>query len=255
MCCDSWGRKELDTTEQLNWTELNVILWVFYLQEVNYLPLHKVCHQGEMLLQFQSTKKICIIYHDNHQNNEISTHSSVHFLGFIRNSIKVLSATVRRTPDSVQFSRSLVSDSLQPHEPQHARPPCPSPTPRVYPNSCPLSQWCHPTISSSVIPFSSCLQSFRTRRLFKETEALISKKEGINTGQGNAVNALHPLPVYQDSICCHLFLPSFSIIRLFYLPSSSTNKRTTSFPQILFIWPPFIFLSMGGRTVPIAAYS
>ena len=53
-----------------------------------------------------------------------------------------------------------MSDSLQPHELQHARPPCPSPTPRVYSNSCPLSPWCHPTISSSVVPFSSCLQSF-----------------------------------------------------------------------------------------------
>ena len=60
----------------------------------------------------------------------------------------------------VQFSRSVVSDSLWPHEPQHARPPCPSPTLEVYPNSCLLSQWCHPTISSSVIPFSSRLQSF-----------------------------------------------------------------------------------------------
>ena len=53
-----------------------------------------------------------------------------------------------------------MSDSLRPHEPQHARPPCPSPTPRVHPNTCPLSGWCHPTISSSVIPFSSCPQSF-----------------------------------------------------------------------------------------------
>ena len=61
---------------------------------------------------------------------------------------------------SVQFSRSVVSDSLQPHESQHARPPCPSPTPGVHSNSCPLSRWCHPTISSSVIPFSSCSQSF-----------------------------------------------------------------------------------------------
>ena len=52
-----------------------------------------------------------------------------------------------------------MSDSLQPHEFQHARSPCPSPTPRVYPNSCPLSQWCHPDVSSSVIPFSSCPQS------------------------------------------------------------------------------------------------
>ena len=60
---------------------------------------------------------------------------------------------------SVQFSRSVMSDSLRPHELQHARPPCPSPTPRVHPNSCPLSRWCHPAISSSVVPFSSCPQS------------------------------------------------------------------------------------------------
>ena len=60
---------------------------------------------------------------------------------------------------SVQFSHSVVSDSLQPHESQHARPPCPSPPPGVYSNSCPSSGWCHPAISSSVVPFSSCPQS------------------------------------------------------------------------------------------------
>ena len=60
---------------------------------------------------------------------------------------------------SVQFSRSVMSDSLRPHESQHARPPCPSLTPRVYSNSCPSSRWCHPAISSSVVPFSSCPQS------------------------------------------------------------------------------------------------
>ena len=59
-----------------------------------------------------------------------------------------------------QFSCSVVSNSLWPHELQHARPPCPSPTPRVHPNTCPLSCWCHPTISSSVVSFSSCPQSF-----------------------------------------------------------------------------------------------
>ena len=62
------------------------------------------------------------------------------------------------TLSSVQFSRSVMSDSLQPHESQHTRPPCPSPTPRVHSNSCPSSRWCHPTISSSVIPFFSCPQ-------------------------------------------------------------------------------------------------
>ena len=60
---------------------------------------------------------------------------------------------------SVQFSHSVVSESLRPHELQHTRPPCPSPTPGVHPNSCASSQWCHPAISSSVVPFSSCPQS------------------------------------------------------------------------------------------------
>ena len=64
------------------------------------------------------------------------------------------------TFSSVQFSHSVVYDSLRPHESQHTRPPCPSPTPGVHPNSCPLSWWCHPTISSSVIPFSYCCKSF-----------------------------------------------------------------------------------------------
>ena len=61
------------------------------------------------------------------------------------------------------FSRSVVSDSLQPHESQHTRLPCPSPTPRVHPDSRPSSQWCHPAISSSVVPFSSCPQSLRRK--------------------------------------------------------------------------------------------
>ena len=65
---------------------------------------------------------------------------------------------------------SVMSDSLRLHGPQHARPPCPSPTPGVYPNSCPLSWWCHPTISSSVIPFSSCLQSFPASGSFQMSQ-------------------------------------------------------------------------------------
>ena len=70
---------------------------------------------------------------------------------------KGMSDELLRQP-SVQFSHSVVSDFLQPHEMQHSRPPCPSPTPRVHPNSYPSSPWCHPAISSSVIPFSSCPQ-------------------------------------------------------------------------------------------------
>ena len=70
----------------------------------------------------------------------------------------------------VQFSRSVISNSLRPHEPQHTRPPCPSPTPRVYPNPCPLSRWCHPTISSSIVPFSSCPQSFPASGSFQMSQ-------------------------------------------------------------------------------------
>ena len=70
-----------------------------------------------------------------------------------------LSAIRVMSSASVQFSRSVVSDSLWPHESQNARPPCPSPTPRVHSDSHPLSQWCHLAISSSVVPFSSCPQS------------------------------------------------------------------------------------------------
>ena len=67
---------------------------------------------------------------------------------------------------SVQFSHSVVSDSLWPHESQHARLPCSSPTPGVHPNQCPSSQWCHPTISSSVVPFFSCPQSLPASKSF-----------------------------------------------------------------------------------------
>ena len=81
--------------------------------------------------------------------------------------------------DSVQFSRSVVSDSLWPHELQLARPPCPSPTPGVHPNSCPSSRWCHPAISSSVVPFSSCPQSLPTSESFPMSQLFTSGGQSI----------------------------------------------------------------------------
>ena len=75
---------------------------------------------------------------------------------------------------SVQFSHSVMSNSLWPPKLQHLRPPCPSPTPRVDPDLCPLSQWCHPTISSSVIPFSFCPQSFPASASFQMSQLFIS---------------------------------------------------------------------------------
>ena len=86
---------------------------------------------------------------------------------------------------SVQFSLSVMSDSLPPHEPQHARPPCPSPTPGVHPNPCPLSRWCHPTISSSVVPFSSCPQSFPAS--FQMSQLFTSGGQSIGVSASTSV--------------------------------------------------------------------
>ena len=96
---------------------------------------------------------------------------------------------------SVQFSRSVVSDSLWPHEPQYVRPPSPSPTPGVYPNSFPLSRWCNPPISSSVIPFFSCPQSFPESGSFQMSQLFASGGQSIAVSVSTSV-----LPVNtQDS--------------------------------------------------------
>ena len=88
---------------------------------------------------------------------------------------------------SVQFSCSVMSDSLWPHEPQRSRPPCPSPTPGVYPNSCTLSRWCHPTNSSSVIPFSSYPQSFLAPGFFKMSQLFASGGQSIGVSASTSI--------------------------------------------------------------------
>ena len=88
---------------------------------------------------------------------------------------------------SVQFSHSVMPDSLRPHEPQHARPPCPLPTPGAYSNSCPLSRWCHPTVSSSVIPFSSRLQSFAASGSFQMSQLFASGGQSFGVSASTSV--------------------------------------------------------------------
>ena len=92
---------------------------------------------------------------------------------------------------SVQFSHSDVSDSLRPHGLQHTRPPCPKPTPRVYSNSCPLSQWCYPTISSSVVPFSSHLQFFPASGSFLMSQHFTSGGQSIGVSVSASVLPMH----------------------------------------------------------------
>ena len=91
------------------------------------------------------------------------------------------------TPATVQFSHSVMSDPLWPHELQHARPPCPSPAPRVHPNPCPLSRWCYPTISSSVAPFSSCPQSFPATGSFQMSQLFASGGQSIGVSASTSV--------------------------------------------------------------------
>ena len=88
---------------------------------------------------------------------------------------------------SVQFSRSVVSNSLWPHESQHTRPPCPSSTPRVYWNPCPSSRWCHPTISSSVVPFSFCPQSLPASGSFPMGQLFTSGGQSIEVSASASV--------------------------------------------------------------------
>ena len=120
-------------------------------------------------------------------------------LSFLRTSLNVFILVLLRTkvdansfvsltnlPRSVQFNCSIVSDSAT-HELQHARPPCPSPISRVYPNPCPLSQWCHPTISSSVVPFSSCPQSFPASGSFQMSQLFASSGQNIGVSASTSV--------------------------------------------------------------------
>ena len=100
--------------------------------------------------------------------------------------IKFLERQVLNVPASVQFSCSVMSNSLWTHGLQHTRPPCPSPAPRVYPNSCPLSWWCHPTISCSVIPFS-CLQSFPASGSFPMSQFFTSGDQSIGVSASISV--------------------------------------------------------------------
>ena len=116
---------------------------------------------------------------------------------------------------SVQFNRSVVSDSLQPHGLQHARPPCPSPTPGVYPNSCALSQWCHPTISSSVVPFSSHLHSFPALGSFQMSQFLTSGGQSTGVSTSASVLPMNIQDWFPLGCTCWISLQSKGLSRVF----------------------------------------
>ena len=134
----------------------------------------------------------------------------------------------------VQFSRSVVSDSLQPHGLQYTRPPCPSPTPRVYPNPCPLSRWCHPTISSSVIPFSSCLQSFPASGSFPMSQLFTSGGQSIGVSASASVLPTKTQDWSPLGWTGWIFLQSKGLSRVF----SNTTVKSINSSAFSFLYSP-----------------
>ena len=132
---------------------------------------------------------------------------------------------------SVQFSRSVVSDSLWPHEPQHARPHCPSPTARVYTNPRPLSQRCHPTISSSVFPFFSCPQSFPALGSFPMSRLFASRGQSIGTSASASVLLMNIQDWFPLGLTRLISLESKGLSRVF---SNTTVQKHQFFSTQLY---------------------
>ena len=131
----------------------------------------------------------------------------------------------------IQFSHSVVSDSLWPHGLQHARFPCPSPTSGAYSNSCPLTQWCHPTISFSVIPFSSCLWSFPASRSFQMSQFFTSGGQSIGVSASASVLPMNIQDWSPLEWTGWISLLSKGLSRVFSSTTAGFNNLLIGFPN------------------------
>ena len=134
---------------------------------------------------------------------------------------------------SVQFSLSVISNYLWPHGLQHTRLSCPSPTPRAYSNSCPLSRWCHPTISSSVVPFSSHLQSFPASRSFPVSQFFTSGGQSFGVSASASVLPMNIQDWFPLGLTGLISLQSKGLSRVF---SNTTVQRHQFFDTQLSLW-------------------
>ena len=148
---------------------------------------------------------------------------------------------------SVQFSRSVMSDSLWPYGLQHTRPLCPSPTPRVYPNSCPLSQWCHPNISSSIVPFSSHLQSFLSSGSFQMSQLFASGGQSIGVSASTSVLPMNTQDWSLLGWTCWIFLLSKGLSRIF----SNTWFKSINSLALSFLYSPTLTYMTTGKTIAL----
>ena len=150
-------------------------------------------------------------------------------------SINIIPISYIRTFSSVQFSHSVVSDSLRPHEWQHTRPPCPSTTSGVHPNSCPSSRWCHPAISSSVVPFSSCPQSLPASWSFPMSQLFAWGGQSIGVSASASVFPMNTQDCSPLGLTGWISLQSKGLSRVF-------SNTTVSKHQWHLILPPWIWL-------------
>ena len=134
---------------------------------------------------------------------------------------------------SVQFSHAVGADSLRPHGLQHTRLPCLSPTPRACPYSCALSQWCHPTVSSSVAPFSSCLQSFPASGSFPMSQFLASGGQNIGASASASVLPMNIQDWFPSGLTGWISLQSKGLSRVF---SNTTVQKHQFFSTQLSLW-------------------
>ena len=137
------------------------------------------------------------------------------------------------SPFQFSFSRSVMPNSLQPHESQHARPPCPSATPGVHPNSCPLSRWCHPSISSSVVPFSSCPQSFPASGSFQMSQLFAWGGQSIGVSASTSVLPMNTQDWAPLGWTGWISLQSKGLSRVF---SNNTVQKLQFFGAQLSLW-------------------
>ena len=145
----------------------------------------------------------------------------------------VLVITLTHIDNTAQFSCSVVFDSLQPHGLQHTRIPCPSPTVRACSNSCPLSRWCHPTISSSVVPFSFCLQSYLASGSFLTSQFFVSGDQNIGDSHSASVPPMNTQDWFHLRLPGLISLQSKGLSRIF---SITTVQKHQFFGTPLSLW-------------------
>ena len=162
-------------------------------------------------------------------------------------------ATLIKNVSVSQFSCSVMSDSLQPHEVQHARPPCPSPTPGAYSNSCPLRQWSHPTISSFVIPFSSTFNVSQHQSLFRLSQFFASGGQTVGVSASGSVLPMNSQDWSPLGWTCLISLQSKGLSRVFFI--ATVQKQSILWHSVFFMVQFSHPYMITGKTIGLTRWS